>query len=367
MRVGILTWSKSINHGAVLQAYASQELIRAMGCTPVMLNYTRNIDNLDSRLIRKIQLLTGKLNYEYIIVKRMLPSWNKEKKRVFEEFQRNKIDWGDYYNIEQKLNGVMIGSDMVFDFYEGYNPFMYGKEIQAPYCFSYAASFGRTTESLFEKSIHKDEIVNLLQRLDGLGFRDDNTKRILSSQCGIYHATKTIDPVLLYGFSNEIHKWDSGKWKDKKYILVYSYTFNMDRKDEVSQIVSFAKKNNLKVIAVGYPHRWCDESINASPEEFLEMFANAEFVITDTFHGVVFSLITNRQFGVIIRDNSFKVCDVLKEVGLDGVWKEELPDRLMNLTNNPINYRAVNHRISELRKQSSAYLTEQIHAIGGLE
>lgn len=364
MRIGILTWSKSINHGAVLQAYASQEIIRSMGCTPFMLNYSRNIDNIDSKLIRKVQLLSRKLNYEYISVKRMLPNWNQEKKRLFEVFQHNRIDWGDYYNIDQNLNGVMIGSDMVFDFYEGYNPFMYGKDVSSPYCFSYAASFGRTTESLFEKSIYKEEIVNLLRHLDGLGFRDDNTKRILSSQCGISNATKTIDPVLLYGFSKEIYQWDKGKWNGEKYILVYSYTFNMDRKDEVSQIAAFAKKNNLKVISVGYPHRWCDESINASPEEFLDMFANAEYVITDTFHGVVFSIITNRQFCVIIRDNSFKVCDVLKEIGLDGFWKGDLQDRLKNLTNTPINYSIINNRISELRKQSSAYLMKHIHAMG---
>lgn len=79
------------------------------------------------------------------------------------------------------------------------------------------------------------------------------------------------------------------------------------------------------------------------------MFNNASYVITDTFHGTVFSLIFEKQFCTIVRNNAFKVIDLLKEVGLEKIFEIPYEQRIMTLSNFPIDYDKVNIRIEKLR------------------
>ena len=110
----------------------------------------------------------------------------------------------------------------------------------------------------------------------------------------------------MYGFEKEKKAWDTNKWLSQKaYVLIYAYHGFMNSKQEVNAIKSFAKKNGLRIISCGYYHSWCDENVNADPKEFLEMFIHASYIITDTFHGTVFSIINKKRFVSIIRDNSF--------------------------------------------------------------
>lgn len=266
MKIGILTWSKIINHGAVLQAYASQQTLLALGCAPVMLDYDGNRNGQQKTLIYRLKHLGNKLSYSSLKTRSQLKKWNAHKRLLFEMFRNEKILSGRNYREELGMDAVFIGSDMVFDFFEGYNPFMYGKGVNAPYVFSYAACFGYVTVNMFNSYENKDEIIHYVTRLNGVGYRDDNTYEVLSKCCSIKSAQKNIDPVLLYGFKEEAKLWDTGKWKNRNYILIYSYTFNMDSRTEIKAIRKLAQQHNLEIISVGYIHNWCDESINAGPE-----------------------------------------------------------------------------------------------------
>ena len=359
-KIGILTWYKVINHGAILQAFALQETMKSLGCNVIELDYNRNYKIYNYTKLDRIISAFKKLNLNKIKIKLHIKKWNNEKKEKFEEFKKNKLNIGKMYNDSSNdIDIAIIGSDMVFDFYEGYNPFMYGKDVKAKHVCSYAASIGYTTKSLFENFENKDEIIELLLKMDKISYRDDNTGKILEECCRI-KGTKVIDPVLLYGFNEERIKWDKNGWKNEKYILIYSYDYNMNKREEVKSIKRFAKENNLKIISVGYYHPWCDKIVNADPCEFIELFNNAQYIVTDTFHGTVFSLTFGKQFCVKVRNNSFKVIDLLNDLKINSESNENIYDKLQKLKKQPLNYDNINQEILKLREKSKNYLMQII-------
>lgn len=363
-KVGVLTWHKTLNHGAVLQAYASQKILESLGCEPVLLDYERASGNMDDTLHSRIKRWTSKLTPTKLKTVFATKAFLAEKSTKFENFRQGYLVLGDRYDREPSIDVAMIGSDMVFDFYEGYNPFMYGEGVDAPYIFSYAACFGYVTRALLDSFEYKGEIASLLKRLNYVGYRDENTHDLVRYLAPEIATEKNIDPVLLYAFSQEREIWCSHGWaKAKPYILVYAYTYNLDSPEEISYIQSLARQLNCRVVAVGYCHLWCDEVINADPREFVELFENARLVVTDTFHGTVFSLAFDKDVRVIVRRNAFKVLDLLDDLDISNQVVVDLNhSSRSSITSDSgmYDHAAVQERISVLREASKAYLCERI-------
>ncbi|BDZ84430.1 hypothetical protein Lac2_25640 [Claveliimonas bilis] len=313
MKVGLLTWHQAVNHGAVLQAYATQKNLESFGCETVVLDYDWSIyDNKKNVIIKKFKKLTP----NYLVWRYNVQKFFKAKETIFHDFVQEWLNVSGKYYDEEGLDAVLIGSDMVFDIIEGYNPFMYGKDVPCNYIFSYAASFGYTTTKIIENSGRKTEISTCLSKLKAIGYRDQNTKELIDYLQVTTPTTFTIDPVLAYGFNDEVIDWDTGKWRQEKYLLIYSYQSNMDDKETIRAIKRLAREEKLRIISLGYYHSWCDDCINVSPVEMLEVFKYAKYIITDTFHGTVFSLILHKKFASIIRGNGFKLQYLLDKSGM---------------------------------------------------
>ena len=170
---------------------------------------------------------------------------------------------------------------------------------------------------------------------------------------------ENIDPVLMYGFEDEMTKWDTGKWKNEKYILVYAYDSTMNDKETINQIKKISRKENLKIISCGYYHKWCDASIPASPKEFLEMFMHAKYIITDTFHGTVFSLICHKNFVSIIRKNGFKVKYLLDAAHLSHRIAENNIESIIEET---LDFKYFDEWVEKERAKSKDYVAKNIEA-----
>lgn len=363
-KVGILTWHKTLNHGAVLQAYASQKVLEGLGCEPILLDYERALDNMGDVLPSKLRRWAGKLAPLKLKTVFATKAFNNNKAARFEGFRQDYLALGDRYDRESALDAVMIGSDMVFDVYEGYNPFMYGKGVNAPYVFSYAACFGYATRNLLDSFEHKREIESLLGRMNYIGYRDENTRELVGYLAPGVPAEKNVDPVLLYAFSREREGWCSYGWAEAEpYVLVYSYTYNLDSKEEISYVRRLARQLGCRTVAVGYCHLWCDAVVNADPREFVELFENAKLVVTDTFHGTVFSLAFDKDVRVIVRRNAFKVIDLLEDLHLvDQVVVDPRHLRSDKASNGYGGYDhiTVQERITALREASEEYLRARI-------
>ncbi len=345
-KVGILTWYKTVNHGAVLQAYSTLNVLKSISCNPIMLDYTRNVKRVSSSR-RKITL---KNFIDHFIVK----VFNKKKNVLFNNFIRDYLIVGDFYDKESNLDSVIVGSDMVFEYIQGYNPFMYGKDVNCNNIFSYAASFGKHSPQEVSESEHSEEITKLLLDMKNIGCRDENTYEIVRALTGREDMTMNIDPVLLYGFEKEKETWNTIRPK-KKYIALYAYHSTMNNPEEYKYIKAYAKSNGYEIISVGYYHSWVDRCINAGPKEFFSLLLNAECVITDTFHGTVFSIILNKPFISYIRENGFKVRYLLQQLKMEDRIvennKESLSEKIINCK-----FEVCNSILEDLRGKSLEYI-----------
>ena len=88
---------------------------------------------MDNAFGKRLKRAIKRLKPDALKVRKMLPEWNDEKVKKIADFRAEMFALGDMYSAEKGLDKVLIGSDMVFDFYEGYNPFMYGKNVNCDY------------------------------------------------------------------------------------------------------------------------------------------------------------------------------------------------------------------------------------------
>lgn len=357
MKIGILTYYDVHNHGAVLQANALKTVLERAGHEVTFLKFERNYDFMPAGSGRKYSISIFSVPYylKYLCkngVGKFL--YNVRKRALLNGFRKENFRIETAYN---EFDGeiAIVGSDEVFSVEVGVNPFFYGHGVSAPQMFSYAASFGPTTQDMIEKHGLETMLRTGLQRFSAVSVRDHNSKEIVERTCGS-EAVLVCDPVILYGYEAEQRKYEP---KLKNYLLVYSYDKNMNDPHETEAICRWARSKGWKVVSVGYYHDWCDLNINATPEELLGWIRKAEFVVTDTFHGSVLSLICNTQFAVKLRNNKNKVQFLLEEYGLGNRVLSGF-EQLEELRTNGIDYSAVNRVIEQNRARSEAFLGTQL-------
>lgn len=205
------------------------------------------------------------------------------------------------YYIMIPIYVLVIGSDEVFNCTQagenvGYSPELFGKNARAKKIITYAASFGDTTYDKLQRYGVTDDLMKWVSRINNISVRDNNSKEIITSLC-----KKTpiinLDPVLV----GNIEKL---KWKkpdlEYEYIVLYGYEYRFS-KEECDKILHFAKSENCKVIALGERQFKSDIFIKCRPDEVLGYFSEAKYIITDTFHGSIFSIINHKKFVSLIR------------------------------------------------------------------
>ena len=357
MKVGILTYYFVHNYGAVLQAYGMQRVLERLGHDASFLTFNRNYDHMRVGADKKynISLKSVPMLTQYFLANGAGTFYyNFQKRNKLHAFVNNRLKMGVRYS-DADANAVLIGSDEVFSIDVGLNPFLYGHDIPVKNIFSYAASFGSTRMEDIEKSGCREIIESGLMKLKNIGVRDITTENIVR-EISKRETSLNCDPVLLYGFKDELQKEKLPKTKDK-YIVVYSYDSNFNDARDVESIKLFAKKNNLKIWSVGYYHKWCDKNIMCSPTEILGYFSNSEMVVTDTFHGSVLSIITNTPLMVRLKKKNQKVEFLLAQYGLKDRLTCEIDD-IESKFNKRIDYKKVNEIVEEEREKSIMYLKE---------
>lgn len=147
---------------------------------------------------------------------------------------------------------------------------------------------------------------------------------------------------------------------DKPYLLVYGYTNRIIAPKEVKAIQAYAKENNLVTVSVGVHQYWTDIQLNAAPFELLSYFKYASCVVTDTFHGTIFSVKFNRPFCSLVREsNKNKLADLLGRLNLE---KQIVTDanEIKKKIDTKINYESVNCLLDAEREKSILYLSEEL-------
>lgn len=319
MKIGIITfWDTKDNYGQLLQCYALQTFLRKMGHEAFLIRYKskpvtkpqfqwRKILNYIIKFPTYISLFFDITNRS-IKIKKYGRYVNENNIRNFESFRAKHIiatekiySEQELYNIPPKADAYICGSDQIW----GGDPIYYlpfaptsSKKI------AYAPSFGgvRQMDSKYELKIKK-----YLSSFCFVGVREQSGVE-LCHQIGIEKAVKVVDPTMLLPLDdyNKIRKKASFT---KPYIFLYllgnpiSYS--------VSLIYKFAKKHNFNVIYVASQGR-LDSYKKAFPEigEWIDYLANADFIVTNSFHCTVFSLLYGKKFATIPLTKGFKRMNV---------------------------------------------------------
>lgn len=357
-RIGIMSMQRIINYGSFLQAYGLRRLIE-------------NIDNMqvefvDYRFEKDITICKNsskKSLKDKIVLNRNISNYIKKKlflKKIENVMLKDLRKIGiDTYNYDAEIDTLVIGSDEVFNCLQtypvGYSRNLFGKGYEDKRVVSYAASFGHTQyHELCEYCIDK-EIGEMLSKFQAISVRDDNSFEIVKKLSKI-EAFIHVDPVLAYDFSNEIEKYNT--YLDN-YIVLYAYTNRLSIHEE-NYIKNFAKRVGKKIVSIGNYSAIADKNIACNPLFIFSYFKNADYVITDTFHGTIFSLKMNAKFCTIIRDsNRNKLTSLLKKFDKLDRCVEHLCD-IERLYNTSLDYERTNMIIEEERKKTIVYLEENL-------
>ena len=356
MQIGILTYYGVHNHGAVLQANALKTVLNSMGHECGFLEFERSYASIPQQQAKKYKLGVGSIPFYFRYL------WEKgignialniSKKRTLGAFRDENLPMiGSYEAFEGDL--VVIGSDEEFSLEIGVNPFLYGNGLRAKHVISYAGSFGPTTYEDIQKQDQQKMIADGLQHVDAVSVRDQNSQDIIRRLAGI-KAELVCDPVILYGYENEMRSF-SPPMKD--YILIYAYDKNLNAASEYEPIKAYAARQGLRVVSVGFYHKWC-KSVNADPIELLGWIRNAKLIVTDTFHGAVMSIICNTPAAVKLRGNQNKLRFLLSEYGLTGRIISDFTE-LESVAGQAVDFHAVNAAVEARRSASMRYLIESL-------
>ena len=200
-------------------------------------------------------------------------------------------------SLSEKYDYFIMGSDQVWN-YNWYPDINYFKYIDSKKCLSYAASFG-------VYDIDDEHVVNVretLNHLSGISVREDAGVKI-AEKLTDKPVVRNIDPTFL------LDREDWGKVAkkpknniDKNYIIAFFLgNISKERRDRIENL---AKKNNCEVMWImrkEYP-LWED----FGPAEFLYSISHAKGVVTDSFHGTVFSIIFRKPFYSLNRDQNLQ-------------------------------------------------------------
>lgn len=301
------------NYGSFLQAYALKTTLESFGhqCEFVDIEQGITLPGLER-------------NWRYLIgmgIKRYL-NWNAIKTFIprmkYTKIYQNRFDneflpeLGIHNHSYNEYDLVVIGSDEVFNFNQhtgyGFTTQLYGDVKNAAKVISYAGSFGTTTLEVIEKYQVRERITAALSNMAAISVRDTNSFSVVKDLLG-KEPILNIDPVLMFDY----HKYTKDP-KEKDYIVVYSYPNRIKGKDEINAIRSFAKIKGKKLISICFYFPWCDETVIPHPFEVLGYMKNADYIITDTFHGCVMSIKFNKKFAALVRESNMQKMNSLLDL-----------------------------------------------------
>lgn len=318
MKVGILTYHDTTNYGAVLQAYALQRKINMLGYDSEIIDYKCEAitNRYKIKKMSEVQGLKGKLKHILTV--------NNEKKRIrdFNIFnkQHQKISNNSYNknnknNISKNYDKIFVGSDQVWNLQLSGDDTTYFLDFEKDKNkkYSYAASFG---VSEIEDKYNKQ--MSFLKDFKSLLVREEQGKQIIRNSLNL-NSNVVLDPTLLLT-KNEWETIINERLVNYKYIFVYLNGTEKYIKDFSRRL---SKKTGYKIISLNHSCK-IDIGIknlkSCTPYDFLNYIKNAEYVVTNSFHGLVFSINFEKEFFYgLSNNNNFnsRLENIISKLGLE--------------------------------------------------
>lgn len=357
-KVGIVTYHRSINYGAILQTYALQRKVEEFGKDCHIIDYQNELMKKNNRL-RSIKEVKGiKELGKYLLIYRNSNSRFYKFQEFMNEYIKLSIecqDIEDIREIEHQYDKFITGSDQVWNTKINGSDMAYLLEFtnQNSKKNSYAASFGVSEISEHSKKIFS----NSFSTFNNILVREQQAVKIIS-EISDKSVQVVLDPTLLLS----IDEWDKIvplSKKNKKYIFVYAFSGSKTIK---TMALNLSESKGYEIIWLTYGYEFSTKIKyvkNIGPLEFLNLIKNAEFIITNSFHGTAFSINFNKQFYLEYLPMGYEVNSRLENiVKMFKLEKNILNEKTLTSNLNIIDYDEVNKKLCKERDISLNLLNE---------
>lgn len=358
-KVHIITFAGSVNYGAALQGYALYKTVSDLGYACEVIDYNRGRHHKNY-----VCQMSGNMSIKGKCVKLLTVGKRYPLSRKFNSFVVKHEQLSRMYNGRGTLKSnvwnpddiYLVGSDQVFNLDMTGGDFHYFLDFtNSPNKIAYAPSFGTT----HIPTRYKDKCAERLREFKMVTVREESGAALIKELTGL-SAHIVLDPCFL--LSQEEWCKVLVRPNEDGYVLI----FTLISDDElISQAKSFARNKNLTLYNIVYNSQEVIGAINLynlSPEEWGGYFRNAERIYTNSFHGMVFSLIFHRQFVVGLdkgggrKTKNSRIVDLLTRIGVD---------RIHDLNESSVDYAVIGPKLETEIQKSFRYLEEMLNLANG--
>lgn len=344
VKCGIVTVYNSENCGSYLQAYALSKTLKNNGHEPVFV------------LLKFKEHSISRKNYLKRLAKTVLRGNFGGAKRLAAKRKNFQQAIAKHLSVVKNADGLgccVLGSDVIWDvtsrLFRNHHGFFWGSQFYPQKVISYATSVGFSKE----EDLKEDFVQNSLHLMSSVSVRDRVSRELLQSYCD-KDIHLVCDPTYL--IDREDYDAIAKPTDLEKFMFLYCYSelTAADRK----AIQSIAKAEGLKTVTFGNFNNWCDVQLAYDPLLFLSIYDKADYIITDTFHGTVFSTIYEKRFAVVNNDKQ-KVLNALAMCELSDKMTKSAED-YAPILHGEFDYETTRQSILRERTNSLRYLSEAL-------
>ncbi|MCZ2442803.1 MAG: polysaccharide pyruvyl transferase family protein [Flavobacteriales bacterium] len=379
--IGLCIAFNGTNYGMHLQGYATQHVIEKSGFETEIIDYhsgaNKGIKFSAGALYVGLRKITNKIEKRFSHAESLDVAHQENsqlRKNASDAFRENRlhniIKCNGIDELKRRSNqyfAVLVGSDQIWLPDVAFSNF-YTLRFAAPGVrrISYATSLGVSAYPNYAKKAAED----FWKQIDFLSVREQQGKDIIQSIVNV-PVEVVADPTYLLTKEEWLELIPQEKVIEDKYILCY---FLGDSEPIKQYARKFADSKGLRLVSILSNECNSDDSkfaddvlIGKSPEEFVNLIRNAEFILTDSFHGLAFSVINQKQFLIFYRRRT----DVKESRNsrIDNIVRSwDIEDRLirepemLEFPTSDIDYAAVAKKVEALREKSLAFLDKALNS-----
>ena len=362
MKIGIITFHRVLNYGAVLQAYALCKTLKSMGHDPFLIDYQPEVLMRNYRTFPVSKLFFTPAQVSYML------RW-----KHFNAFFSSYLTCSErtYHAVEElqaeppEADAYICGSDQVWSprwLGDRYDPAFFLRFGEDQTRIAYAASMGD-----IGALNSTDEFEQLISGIDHISVRESNAVNFVEQ-----HSNRkihcVIDPVFLMPDYSELY---AGIHIGRSYTLIFSLN-QFKLLEKTASLAVEVTSAGLRRITRSWKF-WKENGISEfaiAPQRWVACFKQADAVITDSFHGTSFSILFRRPFLSVLPNHtcggSHRILDMLQQLGLQErvVYKDDSNEVIKRKMKASIDWDAVGHKLEMLRSDSLQFLTTALGESG---
>lgn len=357
MKIGIITFHRAINYGAVLQSYALQYYLNKLGIDAEIIDYKCQYLEKRYRKFYKssngIKGIISGILYYYIRSAR-INSFNKFRKENIKISQKN-ISKNELPYVGNQYDYIITGSDQVWNPKQSNYDMSYFLDfVPANKRISYAASLGTITMNdinikICKKYLPKYRLISVREE-----YGADIIENLLNKK-----VTTVLDPVFLLS-ENE---WMKFIYKKRIVKDSYIFVYCLHEKSCYSMATELSKRTNKKIVCIPDSLKTKikgKKDFTAGLEDFLNYIYYADYIITDSFHASAFSIIFKKQFSIILKTEKKDLNGRLTSLASEfNIQKKLVYNNQYLDINDEIDYEKIKY-IMEKKKRHSKKFIESI-------